>query len=234
MIYPVNIFSPDPVTGGIRPFMIFLPHKVEHNVLSTLAYGVTKDMLSPRLPFVLPMPNGGLQDGSTNQYAEEPSGLGEVAVAAGKFISGGVEKLSGIGNGAEKMGLAPDPRLTQTYMGTSSRQFTGTWQMIPQSLGESIACMAILGWVKYCAAPDRAGSDKVGILLQPYVFKIIFGNPILHFAMSLDQMAIESYSINYFAQGYASTYKDMMPKHMELTMTFKEYGIKTKEDWLPF
>lgn len=241
MIYPINIFSPDPATEGIRPFIVFLPQKVEFNVMKSLGYGDTMDMLSPRAPFTLPMANGGLIDASSNSYEPQSDAKGSNNVAMGGHLDGAMKTgtgmggvLGGVSNGSALVGRLPDPRLTQVYMGTTQRSFTGTWQMIPQSVGEAAAAMAILAWVKYCAAPDRASSNKIGVLLQPYVFKIVFSNPLIHLAMQMDKMAIESYSINYFAQGYASTYSTlMMPKHMELTMTFKEFGIKTKEDWMP-
>jgi len=240
LIYPINIFSPDPATGSIRPFIIFMPQEVEFNVTKSLGYGDSLDVLSPKLPFTLPMANGGLIDASTNDYASQSDAKGSANKAVGNLMDtfskvstagvGGV--LGGVENSSALVGRLPDPRLTQVYMGTTQRSFTGTWQIIPQSVGEAAAAMAILAWVKYCAAPDRASSSKIGVLLQPYVFKIIFSNPLIHLAMKMDQMAIESYSINYFAQGYASTYGTLMtPKHMELTMTFKEFGIKTKTDW---
>jgi len=217
-----------------------MPQEVEFNVTKSLGYDDSLDVLSPKAPFVLPMANGGLIDASTNEYAAQSDAKGSMNKAMGghmdsltKTVTGGPGGiLGGVENGSALVGRLPDPRLTQVYMGTTQRSFTGTWQMIPQSVGEAAAAMAILSWVKYCAAPDRASSSKIGVLLQPYVFKIIFSNPLIHLAMKMDQMAIESYSINYFAQGYASTYGTlMMPKHMELTMTFKEFGIKTKKDW---
>lgn len=240
MIYPTNIFTSDPATESARPFIIFIPCKVNFNVMKSLGYGDSKDLLVPQAPFVLPMANGGLMDGVTNEYSSVSdakglrnkklgSGVDAVISGAARINSAG---LSGVENGAAMVGRLPDPRLTQVYNGTSQRSFSGTWQMIPQSVGEAAAAMAILAYVKFCAAPDRASSNKIGVLLQPYVFKIVFSNPLIHLAMQMDKMAIESYSINYFAQGYASTYGTlMMPKHMELTMTFKEFGIKTKEDW---
>ena len=242
MIYPINIFSSDPATGGIRPFIIFLPQEVKFNIMKSLGYANTVDVLLPKLPFVLPMANGGLIDASSNQYDSVSDAKGVLNQALGKATGAVVDGIaraksvgiSGVENGSAMVGRLPDPRLTQVYGGTAQRSFTGTWQMIPQSVGEAAAAMAILTWVKYCAAPDRASSAKMGVLLQPYVFKIIFSNPLIHLAMQMDQMAIESYSIDYFAQGYASTYSTlMMPKHMSLTMTFKEFGIKTKKDWLP-
>jgi hypothetical protein len=235
MIYPVNIFSPDPVSKEIRPFVIFIPQKLETNVNKSVGYSSTTDLLSPKAPFVLPMPNNGLVDASDNQYDEQNSFEGDYNQAAIGMVNKGAQMMTPYvnisGNSAAQRGRLPDPRLTQVYMGTSSRSWTGTWQFIPQSVGEAAAAAAILGYVKYCGAPDRSANTKIGILLQPFVFKVIFSNPLIHLAMQFDQMALASYSIEYFAQGYASTYSDMMPKQMQLTMTFKEWGIKTRKDW---
>jgi len=234
MIYPINIFTPDPVTKSVRPFMIFVAFKVEFNVMKSLAYGSTIDILAPEGGFVLPMPNGGLIDSSQNQYGEEPSGLGKLAQSAGGAVDSLIQNipmLGSIDNSMARMGMLPDPRMTQIYNGTSSRSYSGTWQIIPQSAGESASAAAILWFVKFSASPDRMGNDKVGILLAPHIYKIIFSNPVIQMAMQYDKMAIESYEINYFAQGYASTYSDMMPKHISLTLNFKEFGIKTKKEW---
>ena len=237
MIYPVNIFSPDPTSSSIRPFVIFIPQKMEYNVNKSMGYSSTKDLLSPRAPFVLPMPNNGLMDSSENDYGVQNSFEGdynESRVGAVNKIASAAAAVQGIelsGNSAAQRGRLPDPRITQVYLGTSSRTWTGTWQLIPQSMGEAAAAAAILGYVKYCAAPDRSKDTKIGILEQPYVFKVVFSNPLIHLAMKFDQMALAQYSIEYFAQGYASTYSDMMPKQMQLSMTFKEFGIKTKADW---
>jgi len=234
MIYPLNIFTPDPVTNNIRPFIIFMANKVQFNVMKGMAYGVTDDMLVPAGGFTLPMPNGGLIDSSSNDYGEDASGFGKLTQNA---ISGGQSIVDGVTLGAGDLaagGIVADPRLTQVYKGTSARTWSGEWQIVPQSKGEAAAAAAILWFVKYSAAPDRAGNDKMGLLIQPHIYRIIFSNPVLQLALQFDKMALVSYSINYFAQGYASTYGDMMPKHMSLTMEFKEYGIKTKKDWIPF
>jgi len=106
------------------------------------------------------------------------------------------------------------------------------WQLVPQSVSEAASVSAILGFIKKAAAPDSSSiGDNLGVLIQPYVFKIVFTNPLIEKAMSFDKMALTDYSINYMAQGYSSTYKDSMPKQIELSMSFAEYGIKKRSDW---
>ena len=133
------------------------------------------------------------------------------------------------------MGQTPDPLMTNIYKGTSPRVWSGTWQIIPQSMLESAAIALMLMKIKKWGSPDtrggHIGDEKVGFLTPPYTYKIVFGNPFIQNAMRFNEMALQSYSINYFAQGYASTYKDLMPKQIELTLSFSEFGIKYRTDW---
>jgi hypothetical protein len=224
MIYPINIFSPDPTSGSIRPFIIFIANEYKPNIFNAKSWRNALPMMVPKGGFVLPMPNGGLVDSVTHDYG-----------TANPFM----DKLSSVAYGVASKemlsfstGAVIDPMMTQVYKGTSPRKWSGTWQLVPQSMAESIAIALILHSVKRYGSPDKKEMlGKVGILIQPLVFKIIFSNPLIHFAMRFDKMALESYSINYFAQGYASTYSDMMPKHIELTLSFGEYGIKSRSDW---
>jgi hypothetical protein len=88
--------------------------------------------------------------------------------------------------------------------------------------------------IKKWGSPDKIGYGKVGMLTAPYNWQIVFGNPVLESAMQFHEMSLTGYEINYFAQGYASTYFDGFPKQITLSMSFSEYGIKYRNDWKPF
>jgi hypothetical protein len=234
MKYPSNIYEPDPVSKRERPYITFKAKEVKYNIKKDMVYSSTEDILEPKQQFVLPMPTNGLIDSSTNQYDSQNTYEGDrnqsVLGLANKAVQG-LSPMTVSGNQVAQIGRLPDPRLTQVYLGTKSRSWTGTWQLMPQDAGESAAIATILRYIKYSAAPDRSKNTKIGVLLQPFVYEIVFSNTIINKAMKFDKMAISSYSIEYFAQGYASTYADLMPKHIQLTMTFEEYGIKTRKDW---
>ncbi len=235
MIYPLNIFTPDPVTKNLRPFMIFIPFKIEFDIIKQLSYGVDWDIMTPRMPFVLPFPTNGLQDNFSNTYTTQPSVLGNIGNKLTDKINSLGNKLSlgTIDNLIQRVGIVPDPKMTNTYMGSQPRRFSGVWQFVPQNFAEALSMIAILAYVKYCASPDKKSLNKaLGVLTQPYIFTIIFSNPSIQLLTSYYKMSLESYNISYFVQGYSSTYSDMMPKNVELTMNFIEYGLKTKEDWL--
>lgn len=225
-LYPLNIFTPEPLSGGIRPFIIFVIKDVKWNVKKELSAESLAPVLKPVGGFALPMTTTGLIDKVSHAYSEEPGLMGLAANAISE-LGGSIIK-----DGFRRAGIIPDPKLTQIYQGTSSRSWSGTWQIIPQSLGESAAVGLILWEIKRFGSPKRfPDENKIGALIQPSVYSIYFSNPVLENAMQFDKMALEEYTINYFAQGYASTYKDMMPKQIELTLSFKEFGIKTQQDW---
>lgn len=225
MIYPLNIFTPDPASGSVRPFVLFLAYKPEFSLHKDENYALSFNKFSPRGGFVLPMPNGGLLDGVSHSYTQDNPFMNMITDPISGTVADGFSMV---------LGTVVDPLVTQIYKGTSPRSWSGTWQLIPQSLAESIAIALILRSIKIYASPDKrdlSSGNKIGVLIQPLVFDIYFGNPYIQASMNFNKMAIESYSINYFAQGYASTYKDLMPKHIELTMTFREFGIKYRSDW---
>ena len=226
MIYPMNIFSKDPTSHGIRPFIIFLAYEPEFNVGKSESWSEAMDSFSLRGGFVLPFPDTGMTDTQQNEFSQEhPIGSKWKAAASG-LVGDTVAMVAGI---------VPDPMVTQIYKGTSPRKWSGTWQIIPQSLGEAALVFLLIKNLKTYAAPDSLPIvKKFGFLKQPYVFDLIFSNPIIHMSMNFNKMAIESYSINYFAQGYPSTYKDMMPKHIELTINLAEFGIKYRHEWSLF
>jgi len=227
VIYPKNIFTKDPASGSIRPFIIFVAYEMEFNIAKAKSWEDAIHTYIPRGGFVLPFPDGGMIDTQVNEYSQE-NPLASKLTNVYKNAFGGIpaEGLAYLG------GVVPDPALTQIYRGSKPRLWSGTWQIIPQSLGEAALAFLLLKNLKMYASPDSIPLfKKFGMLKQPYVFDLFFSNPIIHLSMSFNKMVIESYSINYFAQDYPSTYKDMMPKHISLTINMAEYGLKYRSDW---
>ena len=234
MIYPVNIFEPDPVSEEFRPFIVFTAFEIQTNISKALDFSKENSAMEPKDSFVLPMPNGGLSDTVQNNYDTANSIAGNInkklGSAANTIAQGATVGI--VDNAVERMGMVPDPKLTNIYMGTGPRTWEGTWELVPQSAEEAEEIAKILKFIKKAAAPKKADiANKIGVLLQPWVFEITFSNEVIQKAMKFNKMALESYSINYFSQGYASTYSDSMPKQMSLSLKFKEYGIKTRSDW---
>jgi len=237
MMYPLDIVTPDPITKKPRPFIIFIAKDVNVDINFQRGWDAIKTIKSARGGFILPMPNTGLLDEQTFDWATINGVGGNLAAKGVQKINDGFSGISGglIDNAAERMGITSDPKQTRIFKQANPRNWSGTWSLVPQSQLESAAIAGILGFLKYAAAPKKYDyKDKVGLLKQPYIWKIIFVNPVLQLAMRFNEMSLNTYSINYFPDGYASTYWDFFPKHIELTMSFTEFQFKTKQDWAGF
>jgi len=228
MIYPLNIFSPDP-NGNMRPFIIFISKLPNFNIAKSLSWADHKNFSAPVGAFVLPFTNNGLIDEVAHDFG--PGTLPIVQTMIGTYDKAS-SAAAGIGGSlAATMGVTPDPLTTNIYKGTAPRSWSGTWRIIPQSAGEAASVALILYHIKKWGSPDRTDSGVIGMLTQPNNYRIIFGNPAIQMAMQFNEMALQKYSINYFAQGYASTYHDGTPKMIELTLQMSEFKIKYKKDW---
>jgi len=222
MIYPINIFTLDP-SGEVRPFIIFIAKEPQFNVAKVMPHAAAMDSDIVVGGFVLPFTNGGLVDAVTHDFGPVKNPLMGMAIDE---VESSLGKMADVGRMAT--GMTADPHMTNIYQGTAPRTWSGTWQIIPQSTAESLAVAGIIWSIKKWGSPKKL---NVGFMKQPHNWKIIFGNPAIEASMKFNTMALQSYSINYFAQGYASTYSDGMPKHIELTLTFSEFGIKYRSDW---
>jgi len=228
MIYPLNIFSPDP-NGQARPFIIFMSKKPDFNVAKSLSWADHLNFSGVVGAFVLPFTNNGLIDEVTHDFG--PGTLPAMQTVVDTYNKASSAALGLVGTAMQAKGLTPDPLTTNIYRGTAPRSWSGTWRIIPQSAGEAASVALILYHIKKWGSPDRTDSGVIGMLTQPNNYKIIFGNPAIQMAMQFNEMALQKYSINYFAQGYASTYMDGTPKMIELTLQMSEFKIKYKKDW---
>jgi len=227
MIYPSNLFSPDPVSGMIRPSIIMICFETQTNIMKAKSAYNDVTIRVPKFGFALPMPNTGVADSQTNTFATAP---GLISGAVKNFVEGVIP--GGANTMSQATNMVVNPALTSVYVGSELRNYSCNFMLVPQSFKESAAIALILWMVKIAASPKKIDLvNKLGLLKAPYNFTIIFSNPVLELGTRFDNMNITSYTINYNATGYSSTYKDMFPKTIELTMNFVENGIKTRDDW---
>lgn len=233
--YPNDLFENDLLSDSAKAYVVFTAYKLDWNIKAAQSWDDIKETMTVMGSFALPMPNGGLMDSLTNDYTSANSIGGNVANKVGDMLNSGASAITAgvVDNALQRLGTVPDPKLTQLYRGTNQRLWSAVWQLVPQSQSESLQIETILKQIKMYGSPSRTDvvKDKVGVLHQPYVFGITFSNTIIDKMMKFDKMALTSYSINYFAQGYPSTFYDMRPKEIELTLNFSEYGVKVQQDW---
>ena len=111
MLYPLNLFSTDPASGSIRPFIMFIIQEEKLNIMKVKSWKDVQHMPVPKGGFALPFPNGGLMDAVTNDY-----GTANALFEKGKSMIPGAnnDTANGLLNQA---GYVIDPLLTQTYKG---------------------------------------------------------------------------------------------------------------------
>ena len=229
MVYPLDIFE-NTASGKPRGRVEILGYEIKTIDQKGLSW---KDKKVPSAPtgdvIILPMPNGGLSDSFSNNYTAAPNlytSLAQTALESNK-------NASILLKAGKRAGFVPDPKTVQLYEGSNTRSWNPSWTLIARNAGEAAAIAAILKTIKKLASPKASYGfdDKIGLLRQPNVIKIKFNNPFLQSMTKYDLMAISGYSIDYFAQGYPSTFKDLFPKQISLSLELTEYGIVTEDKW---
>jgi len=121
MVYPLNLFMPDKLNGGPRPSVIFSAKQVKSNVNKSKSQADELTTMKPKGGFALPFPNDGLVDSVSNEYNNASSLVAGMANEAAMGITPGGENTM-----SQLLGMVPDPKYTQVYMGTQPRTWSGT------------------------------------------------------------------------------------------------------------
>lgn len=177
----------------------------------------------------LPLPNE-LNDSQSHQWDTTKGIIGEVGGGLADTSFGPVSVNKALGELASKSGFRKpiiDPGYFQDYNGTEPREFSFTWDLIPNNVEEAKQIEHILYNLKKYTLPTTT-INKIS-LLSPYIFDIEIGNPIINRLMNMNNLVCRSMSINYSAEGALQFLPDGIPKYMRLEMTFAERALVTSE-----
>ena len=169
-----------------------------------------------------------LMNGST-------SGVTSAITGAGKGVSAIVAStaLSKGPNGAAMSamtGLAPNPMKEQVFKGVDFRTFTMDYQFAPRNAAEASNVLKIIQAFKYHMHPEYKDSGNF-LFLYPSEFDISY------FHAGQENMNIHRHTscvltdmdVNYTPNGNFSTFEGGMPTQINLSLSFKELTILTKE-----
>lgn len=191
--------------------------KISGNLVKTI-YGIA-----------LPLPNE-LDDSQNHQWETSEGVVGSVAGSITNTEMGGVSINKALGEMASASGYRKpliDPGYFQDYKGTEPREFTFSWDLIPNNATEVDAIMNILYNLKKYTLPKSTVNGMT--LLSPYLFDIQIGNPRINSLMNMNNVVCKSMNINFSADGGLQFLPDGMPKHMKLEMTFAERSLVTAD-----
>ena len=185
-------------------------------------------------------------------WSEEDTGALAMAAAGGQEIaralsSGGVNTdVSGVGaailtnialsNGPNQgansaaTGLAANPKKEQVFKGVNFRTFTFDYKFFPRNANEARNVRFIIDEFKYHMHPEFKDSNNF-VYIYPSEFDIFYyqdGHENLnlhrHTSCVLTDMAI-----NYTPNGLFSTFDNGMPTQIDVTLTFRELALLTKD-----
>lgn len=127
-------------------------------------------------------------------------------------------------------GLAPNPMKEQIFKGVDFRTFTMEYQFAPRSQEEARNVLNIINTFKYHMHPEYKDANNF-LFLYPSEFDVIYyhnGNENLNIHRHTSCVLTEL-NVNYTPNGNFSTFKDGIPTQINVSMSFKELTILTKE-----
>ena len=127
-------------------------------------------------------------------------------------------------------GLAPNPMKEQVFKGVDFRSFTMEYQFAPRSADESANVLNIIQAFKYHMHPEFKDPNNF-LYLYPSEFDIEYyhdGEENLNIHRHTSCVLTEL-NVNYTPNGNFSTFKGGMPTQINVSMTFKELTVLTKE-----
>lgn len=154
-------------------------------------------------------------------------GTGAEAAVANKFL-GKDSKYGGLISAAT--GTAANPKKEQTFQGVDFRTFTFDYQFYPRDEFEAQNILNIIYEFKYHMHPEFK-SELNYVWIYPSEFDIIYytngqENKNLHKHTSC---ILESMSVNYTPNGNFSVFANGMPTQINMSLSFKELQLASKE-----
>lgn len=127
-------------------------------------------------------------------------------------------------------GLAANPKKEQAFKNVDFRTFTFEYQFAPRSETEALNVQNIIRAFKYHMHPEFKSSDAF-LYIYPSEFDIVYYqgtkenlNIHRHTSCVLTEM-----NVNYTPNGVFNTFPNGMPTQINLTLTFKELMLLSKE-----
>ena len=127
-------------------------------------------------------------------------------------------------------GLAANPKKEQAFKNVDFRTFSFEYQFAPRSQTEAINVQNIIRAFKYHMHPEFKSADAF-LYIYPSEFDIVYYQDVTenlnihrHTSCVLTEM-----NVNYTPNGVFNTFENGMPTQINLTLTFKELMLLSKE-----
>jgi hypothetical protein len=145
-------------------------------------------------------------------------------------VSLGLSKLPGMAGVSKITGLAPNPRKEQIFKHVNFRNFTFDYQFYPRDEKEAQNVLNIIYQFKLHMHPEFKDANNF-LYIYPSEFDIFYYNGTQenmnvnrHTSCVLTDMVV-----NYSPNGQFTAFANGMPTQINMTLTFKELAVLTKE-----
>ncbi len=202
------------------------PGDVISNGLNSIAKEVTDFNGTPEVSVVLPIPNE-LSDSMSNDYSQT-DGIAKQLLSKIPGYSLANDMLGKAAAAMSEQRIIANPGYFQNYTGTTPRNFSFSFDFIPNSKEEAKKIIEIIMTLKKHASPKLVS----GAFLQaPNFFWFFFSNNTLQKLTKIRPCIIKSIDTNYSGSSVLETTLDGMPKHIILKIEIAELRAVTKDRW---
>ena len=173
-----------------------------------------------------------------SQYGAKGMVAGAVGGAMAGLITGaairktnisGDSLIANVANSTGQRKPIVDPSYFQNYTGSTPRNFSMKYDLVPNNTEEAYDILMIIAKFKQYSSPSQISSSP--LVNAPYHFKIRNDNTFLTLLTAMDSVVLTSMSVDYGADGNMEMFGDGMPKYIGLTLTFAETRVRTAEDY---
>jgi len=169
---------------------------------------------------ILPLPNE-FTESIQHDFDTKTGVAGSISnmLSSGDFSVG-----NSIGMASDSLGMRKpllDPGYWQNYTGTQPREFTFSFDFVPDSKEEATTILDIITKIKHFSLPETIATGVA--ILAPHFFKIELANPYISQMVRLDEVVLTNMNINYSADGQMQQIAaDGMPKFINVQLSFRD------------
>ena len=185
--------------------------------------------LAMRIPTMAARAGGKLLTGDFAGFAKEGSGAADLAASAALSVNSAL----GSGGVSAASGLASNPKKEMIFSGVDFRNFTMDYLFYPKSMAETLYVKNIIEMLKFHMYPEYKSKERF-TFIYPSEFDITFfvgtegkENPWVN---RVATSVLTNMTVNYTPQGVWAVHADGAPVMIQLSLTFKELSIITKEN----
>jgi hypothetical protein len=177
----------------------------------------------------LPIPNN-LQENLKHEWNTENGPVASILRSGVGPDSSAQKVINGIAALTGTRNVTTNPDYIQMYRGSQPRNITFSWSLMPNSKDEAERMLSIVRRFKAYSSPDPSKSRA--FLTAPLFCSVVIQNENLSETIKLDNMVIDSVSVNYSGAGTMEMFADGIPKIIVLSVSLIERKPKVAEDWL--